>query len=90
MVAKASLDIQFGVFLRQFQLSVSVYHYLIGMFKVPVFAVVIASVGCFQGLRVQMSADSVGRQTTQAAVQSIFLIIIVDAFYSVLVSWMGW
>lgn len=90
MVARSSLGIQFGVFLQQFQSSVAVYHYIIGMLKVPIFALVIAAVGCFQGLRVQMSADSVGRQTTQAAVQSIFLIIIVDAFYSVVVGWLGW
>ena len=47
------------------------------------FAVVIAIVGCFQGFRTQGGADSVGRQTTRSVVQSIFLVIVADALFSV-------
>jgi phospholipid/cholesterol/gamma-HCH transport system permease protein len=54
--------------------------------KAPVFAVIIALVGCYQGSRAAGSADSVGRHTTKSVVQSIFLIIIVDAIFSVLAS----
>ena len=54
------------------------------------FALAIALVGCFQGFQVKFGADSVGRQTTKAAVQAIFLIIIIDAAFSVLYSMYGW
>ena len=50
------------------------------------FAAVIAVIGCFQGFRTRASADSVGRQTTLAVVQAIFLVIVVDAAFSVVFS----
>ncbi|MND00901.1 hypothetical protein D3C83_196830 [compost metagenome] len=53
------------------------------------FAAIIAAVGCFQGFRVFGSAGSVGRQTTISVVQSIFLVIIVDAVFSVAFSKLG-
>ena len=52
---------------------------LVGVGKAPVFALIIALVGCFQGFQVRGGADSVGRQTTVSVVQAIFLVIIVDA-----------
>ncbi|MCU0970261.1 MAG: ABC transporter permease, partial [Gammaproteobacteria bacterium] len=52
---------------------------LVGVGKAPIFAVIIALVGCYQGFQVRGGADSVGRQTTVSVVQSIFLVIIVDA-----------
>jgi len=63
--------------------------YLSGVGKAPVFAVIIATVGCFQGFRVFGSADSVGRQTTISVVQSIFLVIITDALFSIAFSKLG-
>jgi phospholipid/cholesterol/gamma-HCH transport system permease protein len=54
-----------------------------------VFAAIIALVGCYQGFRVSGGADSVGRQTTKSVVQSIFLVIIADAVFSILYSWLG-
>jgi phospholipid/cholesterol/gamma-HCH transport system permease protein len=56
---------------------------LVGVGKSVVFAFVIATVGCFQGLRTSGGADSVGRQTTLSVVQSIFLVIVADALFSV-------
>jgi phospholipid/cholesterol/gamma-HCH transport system permease protein len=56
---------------------------LVGLGKSLVFAVVIAVIGCFQGFRTHGSADSVGRQTTLSVVQAIFLVIVVDAVFSV-------
>jgi phospholipid/cholesterol/gamma-HCH transport system permease protein len=53
-----------------------------------VFAGVIAVIGCFQGFRTRGSADSVGRQTTLAVVQAIFLVIVVDAVFSVVFNWL--
>lgn len=57
---------------------------MLGLVKAPVFAVVIALVGCMQGLRVSGSAAAVGRATTVSVVQSIFLVIVIDAGFSVL------
>jgi phospholipid/cholesterol/gamma-HCH transport system permease protein len=53
-----------------------------------VFALIIALVGCYQGLRVTGSAESVGRQTTISVVQSIFLVILADALFSIAFSWL--
>jgi phospholipid/cholesterol/gamma-HCH transport system permease protein len=63
--------------------------FLVGLGKAPVFAAIIALVGCFQGFRVSGSADSVGQQTTLSVVQAIFLVIVVDALFSVVFSWLN-
>lgn len=58
--------------------------FVIGMVKAPVFASLIALVGCYEGLRVKRDAESVGRLTTRSVVQSIFLVILFDALFSIL------
>ena len=83
IMAQAQLDVGFGEFLDRFTKAVSVTAFLIGICKAPVFAGIIAVVGCFQGFRTQGGADSVGRQTTRSVVQSIFLVIVADALFSV-------
>lgn len=60
-----------------------------GLGKTPVFAIAIAMVGCFQGFRVEYTAESIGTHTTMSVVQAIFLIIVIDAIFSVLYSWAG-
>ncbi|WP_010598754.1 MlaE family ABC transporter permease [Rickettsiella massiliensis] len=80
------LHIGFGDFLRRFPQVVNLSSLLIGLGKTPIFALIIASVACFQGLRVQGSADSVGQKTTRSVVQAIFFIIIADALFSILFS----
>jgi phospholipid/cholesterol/gamma-HCH transport system permease protein len=83
VMARAQLDVGYHEFLERFVKAVSVTDYLIGICKAPVFAAIIATVGCFQGFRTKGGADSVGRQTTLSVVQSIFLVIVVDALFSV-------
>ncbi len=83
IMARAQLDVGFGEFLDRFTKAVSVTAFLIGICKAPVFAGIIATVGCFQGFRTKGGADSVGRQTTRSVVQSIFLVIVADALFSV-------
>jgi len=61
----------------------------VGLFKAPVFAFFIASISCMHGLRVNGSAESVGRETTRAVVKSIFLVIVLDAFFSILFEKIG-
>jgi phospholipid/cholesterol/gamma-HCH transport system permease protein len=67
----------------------TVDHFFVGMVKAPVFAFIIAIVGCYEGLRVSGSAESVGRMTTRSVVTSIFLVIIADAIFSIIFSAMG-
>ena len=83
IMARAQLGVGFGEFLDRFVKAVSITAYLIGIGKAPVFAAIIAVVGCFQGFRTKGGADSVGRQTTRSVVQSIFLVIVADALFSV-------
>lgn len=83
LMAQVKLGVSFNEFLDRFPKAVSVTSYLVGIGKAPVFAAIIVVVGCFQGFRTKGGADSVGRQTTRAVVQSIFLVIVADALFSV-------
>lgn len=83
------LDITFGQYMSLLNQAITVDHFWVGMSKAPVFAVLIALVGCFEGLRVSGSAESVGRLTTRSVVEAIFLVIIVDALFSVMFSYLG-
>lgn len=83
IMASTQLDVGFAEFLERFGHAVSVTAFLVGICKAPVFAVIIAVVGCFQGFQTKGGADSVGRQTTRSVVQSIFLVIVADALFSV-------
>lgn len=88
-MSKAKLSIGYYDFLSRLQDSVGLKQLLLGLYKAPTFAILIALVGCFQGFRVEANADSVGTQTTKSVVQALFLIIITDAIYSVIYSWKG-
>lgn len=90
LMANLSLKVTFSQFLTQFQSSVGLHHLWVGLLKAPFFAFVIAMVGCFRGLQVSGSAESVGQQTTQSVVQSIFLVIALDAIFAVVFSQIGW
>jgi phospholipid/cholesterol/gamma-HCH transport system permease protein len=89
LIAWSQLGITFNEFLNRFDYAVAMRHFLIGIGKTPVFAVIVALVGCYQGLQVAGGVDSVGRHTTYSVVQGIFLVIVSDAFFSVLFSWWG-
>jgi phospholipid/cholesterol/gamma-HCH transport system permease protein len=88
LMAKAELGVSYMDFLHRLQESVGRKQFFLGLYKAPTFAILIALVGCFQGLRVHNSTDSIGLQTTKSVVQALFLIIIADAIYSILYSWM--
>jgi phospholipid/cholesterol/gamma-HCH transport system permease protein len=83
VMARLQLDIGFPEFIARFGREMRGATLLVGIGKSLVFAVVIALIGCFQGFRTRGSADSVGRQTTKSVVQSIFLVIVADALFSV-------
>ena len=83
------LGITIPGFMRELQTSVSVNTVMVGLIKAPVFAFVIALVGCFEGLQVERNAASVGKLTTRSVVESIFLVIVLDAGFSIMFSILG-
>ncbi len=89
VMAHHMLDLTWYEFLHRFQTEIPLSALLIGLTKAPFFALLIGNIGCFQGMQVQSSADSVGTRTTRSVVLSIFFIIISDALFSILFSWMG-
>jgi len=60
------------------------------LIKAPTFGLIIAMAGCFQGLQVEGNAEEVGLRTTTAVVQGIFLVIVLDAFFAVFFTEVGW
>jgi phospholipid/cholesterol/gamma-HCH transport system permease protein len=88
IMASSKLGVSFDVFLDRIGNAVSLSSFLTGIGKAPVFAAIISLIGCFQGFQVGGSADSVGRQTTVSVVQSIFLVILADALFSVVFNWL--
>lgn len=70
--------------------DISLRHFLVGMVKAPVFAFLIALVGCLEGFRAGGNAESVGAHTTSAVVQSIFLVILLDALAALFFVEIGW
>lgn len=89
VMAALTLDISIASFLAQLRSEVGLTAFWVGMVKAPLFAVVIALVGCFQGMMVAKNAESVGFRTTRAVVQAIFLIIVFDALLSIFFSLIG-
>jgi phospholipid/cholesterol/gamma-HCH transport system permease protein len=89
VMAQTLLDVNFNDFLERLPKVVTLTSFLLGVGKAPVFAAIIALVGCYQGFRVRGGADSVGRQTTVSVVQSIFLVIAADAVFSVVLGGVG-
>jgi phospholipid/cholesterol/gamma-HCH transport system permease protein len=83
LMAYLQLGVSFEEFGDRFAKAVSVTAYWVGIGKAPMFAVIIVVIGCFQGLQTRGGADSVGRQTTRAVVQSTFLVIVADALFSI-------
>lgn len=88
IMARSKLDVSFDVFLDRLGDAIRLSSYLTGIGKAPVFAAIIALVGCYQGFQVTGSADSVGRQTTVSVVQAIFLVILADALFSIVFNWL--
>lgn len=86
VMAHNILDISWHEFLHRFQQQVPLKALIIGLGKAPVFALIIASIGCFQGMEVRNTADSIGINTTKSVVLAIFFIILADAAFSIIFS----
>lgn len=89
MMAWFQLDITPANFIVYFRDVVSLDHFLAGILKAPFFAIVIVVSGCYHGLAVSGSAASLGIRTTRSVVQSIFLVIVLDAFFAVFFTSIG-
>jgi len=83
------LNITIPSFMRELQQALSVKTLMVGLVKAPVFAFVIALVGCYEGFQVERNAASVGLLTTRSVVEGIFLVIVLDAAFSVMFSVLG-
>jgi phospholipid/cholesterol/gamma-HCH transport system permease protein len=83
------VDMSFHQYLTLLRQAITLSQFGVGMIKAPVFAILIALIGCFEGMQVTGSAESVGRLTTKSVVEGIFLVIVFDAFFSILFSMLG-
>ncbi len=86
--------VQLGIppvtFIARIREVVPITDLYISLIKAPVFGAIIAIAGCFQGMQVESDAEQVGLRTTSAVVQGIFLVIVLDAFFAVFFTWLGW
>ena len=83
------LGISFTQFIDRLYEVLEVKHYVLGMIKGPLFAFIIAAVGCFRGFQVSDNTESIGLHTTASVVNSIFLVIAFDALFSVIYTELG-
>lgn len=90
VVCIVSIGISPDMFISMLHSDISVNNFLVGMVKAPFFAFLIAAVGCLEGFKVSGSAESVGAHTTSSVVQSIFIVIVLDAVAALFFMEMGW
>lgn len=84
------LDIQPAQFMAIVERDIALKHFLVGISKAPIFAFLIAVIGCLEGFKVKGSAQSVGEHTTSSVVQSIFMVILLDSIAALFFMEMGW
>ena len=89
-VGAFALNIPPQAYLARMQETMQLRHFLVGLAKAPIFAMVIGLIGCLEGLQVQGTAQSVGERTTSSVVQAISLVIILDAIAAIWFMQVGW
>jgi phospholipid/cholesterol/gamma-HCH transport system permease protein len=89
-MASIYLGYDLDIFAQRLHDAINLRHFLVGIVKAPFAALIIALVGCLEGLRVQGSAESLGFQVTRAVVKAIFLVIILDAVFAIFLSAAGY
>ena len=90
VVGDLTLGIPFWTFLVRIQEVVPEHDLWVGLIKAPVFGLIVALAGCFNGLQVRGNSEEVGRRTTMAVVSAIFAVIVLDAFFAVFFTEIGW
>ncbi|MGE0050324.1 MAG: MlaE family ABC transporter permease [Arcobacter sp.] len=89
VIAYTSLDVSFVEFINRLQNEVPVKHFIMGIFKAIFFGFAIAIIGCYRGFQVQNNTTSIGKYTTISVVNAIFVVILIDAVFSVIFTQMG-
>jgi phospholipid/cholesterol/gamma-HCH transport system permease protein len=89
MMCYFQLGFTIPVFMRQLNDAITINTLMVGLVKAPVFAFAISLVGCYEGFQVERNAASVGLLTTRSVVESVFLVIVLDAAFSVMFSVLG-
>jgi phospholipid/cholesterol/gamma-HCH transport system permease protein len=89
VASSMQLGISFDQFVSRLNEVLEVKHYILGMIKGPVFAFIIAAIGCFRGFQVSDNTESIGLHTTASVVNAIFLVIAFDALFSVIYTELG-
>jgi len=89
VMAFAVLGLDLSTYLDKLHQAVDFQHFMAGMIKAPFAAVIIALVGCLEGLRVEGSAESLGTHVTASVVKAIFLVIVLDAVFAMFLSGIG-
>ena len=89
-ISMFALDIPFFTFLIRIREVVPLHDIWVGLIKAPLFGLIIALAGCYQGMQVQGNSEEVGLRTTVAVVQGIFAVIVLDAFFAVFFTEVGW
>jgi phospholipid/cholesterol/gamma-HCH transport system permease protein len=89
-VGAYALDIPPQAYFARMEDTMQLRHFLVGLSKAPVFALVIGLIGCLEGLQVQGTAQSVGERTTSSVVQTISLVIVLDAIAAIWFMQVGW
>ena len=90
LLSWVELGIPPATFFSRIREVVPITDIYVGLVKAPVFGAIIAVSGCYQGIQVKGNAEEVGARTTAAVVQAIFLVIVLDAFFAMFFSWIGW
>jgi len=83
------LGVSPAVFQSRLVSNTDVWHFAVGMIKAPFFALIIAIIGCYQGMKVGGNAESLGRLTSASVVLAIFMVIVVDALFSIFFAVVG-
>ncbi|HEY5972142.1 MAG TPA: ABC transporter permease [Pseudoxanthomonas sp.] len=89
-VGAFDLGIPPQMYLARMHETLEVRHFLVGLSKAPVFALIIGLIGCLEGLQVEGTAQSVGERTTSSVVQTISLVIVLDALAALWFMTMDW
>ncbi len=90
VIGDLMLGIPFLTFLMRIQEVVPIHDLWVGLIKAPVFGLIVALAGCYQGMQVEGNSEEVGLRTTKAVVQAIFAVIVLDAIFAVFFTEVGW
>ncbi|WP_120716279.1 MlaE family ABC transporter permease [Tsuneonella amylolytica] len=90
VIGDLMLGIPFTSFLSRIKEVVPIYDLYVGLVKAPVFGLIVGMTGCYQGLQVSGNSEEVGLRTTKAVVVAIFTVIVLDAFFAVFFTQVGW